>query len=319
MSDSEKENNNQIPQQEEKAYMKPYVIDVEGIKEKMAKDSAEYSGKQRFGFFSIIHPSHIGDQNYSTKKVYEIENGKVKTEPRGIYTKTTKKGKFIDSYFDAGFLQDDKKTVELKRIIAEEEQKARLDKVIKGKDKSKFKTPFKPTGHYEFKDILYPDNQKYTVPLYRVANNRKNINFKDKKVLSGPRNILTSPLKSGEFCMNGVCFSYHKTAKEDVERFKEMTEKEKQDELERKKQTRKEIKEGKREFKNPFVPNSIAKNSTFHTDKEIYGLAPEYKEKILKTSELRQKSLEKKDNKFAKHDKSFKPNSYEKSVSFIIK
>ena len=120
---------------EEKRYMQPYVIDKEKIKSGMENDSAARSNKQRFGFFSIIHANTIGDEAYSKKKKIERnENGKVKCAPRGIYAKATKKGKFIDSYFDNKFLKEDDVLRSRMEEIAKFEHDERLERVKRSKE-----------------------------------------------------------------------------------------------------------------------------------------------------------------------------------------
>lgn len=301
---------------EVKRYMLSQPKNVDKIKKQMLDDSNKLSNSQRFGFFSIIHANTIGDESYSIKKKIEKDaNGKIKVSPRGIYTKATKKGKFIDSYFDSSFLREDKKIRDRLSEIAKLNREESLIKVRRSKDKAEnFVKSFKPSGPQGYKDIFYPDKLEYKVPIHKESSLQKNIDFKKRTVNTDKRGILTQPLKSGTaFSLGGVVFSYHKTSKQEVEMFKKMTEKEKEEDLARKRSMQKKE---KGDFKTPFVPNSINKNDTFQTDKALYGLDEAEYSRLIKDYEEHQKKV-KVGEKIVKHDKSFFPASLNKSVSLI--
>lgn len=303
-----------------KAYMDPPIIDLEKIKSKMLDESKSLSNKQRYGFFSIIHSSHIGDEYYSIKhKAEKDSNGKIKVAPRGIYAKATRKGKFLDSYFDSTFLREDKKIRERMSEIAKLEHDERLKRVKVSKEKAKesFKKAFKPAGPQEYKDSIYPDNMDYKIPLYKQTDKQKNIDFKERIVFNERRGVLTSPMKHGAFSLKGVLFSYQIPSKKEVEMYKSMTEHEIKEDLERRKNMRLMALDKSRGFKKPFIPNNVNKCDTFQDDYELYALSEDMRKKINEDYERKKKSLEKVDKRFAKHDKAFKPASLSKIVSVI--
>ena len=197
--------------------------------------------------------------------------------------------------------------------IAKIQREESLLKVKKSKDKAEnFVKSFKPSGPQEYKDLNYPDTLEYKIPIYKESSKQKNIDFKQRKIHTEKRGVFTQPLKAGTaFSLGGVVFSYHKTDKQDVEKFRAMTEKEKEEDLERKKSLQKKSKD---EFVKPFVPNSINKNDTFQPDKALYGLDEAEYKRIIKEYEEHQKLMNSKDQKIVKHDKSFFPASLTKSV-----
>ena len=316
-NENEKESSKKLEIPETKKYMEPYEIDYDKIKSSMIKDSDDRSNKQRFGFFSIIHANSIGDEYYSQKKVAEKDdNGKIKIPPRGIYAKATKKGKFIDSYFDSSFLLEDKDLREKMTEIAKKEREDLLEKVKKSKDKTEnFRPAFLPSGLQGYKDIFDKKKKEYDVPLYKSASKTKNIDFEKRKVGIENRGIFTNPLKFGSWASEGVLFSYDKLSNAQVSNFEKMTKEEIESDFQRKMKLKSDIQN--KNFKKAFVPASL-KLSTFHSDQELYGLPPNVRENLINSFENRKKMLAKKDYKFAKHDKPFSPASLTKRVSCII-
>ncbi len=299
-----------------KRYMNPPVIDVAGIKEQIKNESIEKKDKQRFGFFSITQSNNIGDEYYSQKRKIERDsNGKViiKNSIRGIYAHNTKKGKFIDSYFDASFIKESPELRKRMEQIAELEHKERLEKVAKSRDKANRKVleVFKPSGLQGYKDIFLPDVIEYKVPIYKPSEKRKNINFAEKKVYTEKRGIFTSPLKHGSWSSKGVLFEFERFTKEEIDKFREMTEKEKIDELKRKAKMYDDAKK-KLNKKTAFVPANTAKCNVFFSDRDTYGLEDDIYKKLIKEFEEKEKLKKSVDHKYAKHIGPFKPASLTK-------
>ena len=75
---------------------------VERMMTEIEQERDEKDHLQRFGFFSIPYPAVIGDKKYSTNDYqnHKVEDHKVITEKRGIYTNPLKVGKANDVYFN---------------------------------------------------------------------------------------------------------------------------------------------------------------------------------------------------------------------------
>jgi hypothetical protein len=83
------------------------------------------------------------------------ENRKVITQPRGIFTKPSKKGKFADAFFSNMTVQD-KKISQMEKEMADKERAEYLTLVQtrkKGSNGAAYKATFKPGGPQEYKDL----------------------------------------------------------------------------------------------------------------------------------------------------------------------
>lgn len=302
--------------EEVKHYMQPHTINVEEIRKSMLLDSEQRSLKDRFGFFSIIHANTIGDQAYSQKrKIERNEQGKVKINvaPRGIYAKATKKGKFMDSYFDANFLKEDNEIRARMEQISEIEKKEALDKVKRSKEKVGGNFSFKPAGLQELKDIFRPDKKLYDVPIYKPSEKLKSIDFKARKVATEPRGIFSQPLKQGSPASKGVLFSYQKLSDQEVERFKSMTEEEIKNDIAYRKALHDKSKD-KANFAKAFVPNSVNKCDVFQPNKSLYAIEESRLKEMIDDHKRKLEYEANRNRSYAKHDKNFKPASLTKKV-----
>ena len=297
--------------EEPKRYQLTKNIDYDKIKTNMINDSLKDNYKQRFGFFSILHSNFLGDQFYSSsKKIMKDSNGKIITEPKGIYAKASKKGKFVDSYFDAGFIKENKEIRDRVTQLAKIENEAKLEKVKKSKEKSGFKINFKPAGVKEYKDLIYPDTMNYKQQIWKEPERGKSIDFKNRKVNNDKRGIYTQPAKNGAASYRGVLFSYDKTPKELLKHYEEVEKKALEEKL-----LQHKAKRENKVYKKPFMPNNVSKCDTFQNAKELYGLPQSYLSNLNKSFELRHSANKTKLPKIVQHDKSFRPASLTKSVS----
>ncbi len=301
---------------EVKRYQLPNIINVGEIKSKMISESVKDSTRQRFGFFSVMHSNFLADEYYSHKKVIEKDkNGKIKTEPRGIYAKATKKGKFIDSYFNADFLKEDKAVRERIEELAKAEKDKSLDKVKSSRTEKNFKVIFKPSGIKEYQDLIYPDKMNYEIPIWKEPLRGENIDFKNRKVNIEQRGIYTQPVKDGPVCFKGVLFSYNELPKSLQNKFQEETNNEIKARLDKVKE-RKENKS--KSYKKPFLPNNVMKCDTFQPNKDLYGLEQKYASSLNASKEKEMKRTNHSSGIYAKHDRTFKPASLSKSVSDLF-
>lgn len=300
--------------EEVKRYLQPPNPNIEDIKGKMIQDGLKDQFKQRFGFFSVLHSNYLGDGYYSEKKsIPRDSNGKLIVQPRGIYAKSSKKGKTLDCYFDANFIKEDKDIRSLIEKRAKEDSDKVMSKVKQAKGKENFKITFKPAGAFEYKDMFYPDTINYKDPVWKEPLRGQNIDFQNRKVLTESRGIYTKPAKKGAITYEGVLFSYEKLGRDIAKKYEEDAKREIEDRMNRLKASR-----VNKEFKKPFVPNNISKCDTFQNNKELYSLDPRYVSELNKSFESKKKSLESLRIKKADHDKPFKPASLTKSVSLII-
>lgn len=289
-----------------KRYSLPKINNTDQIKNKMIADSLKDERRQRFGFFSILHSNFLGDEYYSFKNNLKRDNnGKLILEPRGIYIKPNKKGKFIDSYFDAGFIREDKNLRNKIEKISKLEQERKIEKVKKSKEKSdNYKQTFKPAGVQEYKDLIYPDTMNYKVSIWKDHEKGKNIDFKSRKIETERRGIYTQSSKKGEPCFKGVLFSYNKIPKELYLKYQELSKNEYKEKIIKLKEKRE-----KKEFKRPFIPNSVNKCDTFQTNKELFSLNKDSLDKLNNSYEMRIKNSQSKRKDYVEHVSQFKPSS----------
>lgn len=306
--------NENAASQVSKRYLEPFQPDIQGIKSKMYQDSVKDSSRQRFGFFSVMHSNFMGDEYYSAKKnIKKDASGKVPTSPRGIYTKASKKGKFIDSYFDAGFIREDRSLRDVIEKKSKEDLAASLEKVKKSKEKGgNFKASFKPAGVKEYKDSLYPDNMNYKIPIWKEEEKGSTVDFKSRQVHNEKRGIYTQNSKSGNICYKGVLFSYEGMPRDLLNKYNEM----KKQELEKQIEMRNRRKHSK-EFKKPFLPNNVSKCDTFVKDKDLYGLDNANSSRLKAYHESMTKKSSTSPARSAKHEGPFKPSSMTKSVILL--
>ena len=320
VQETNKDNNHVDAEPEiEKRYLQPPHKDIEGIKSKMIEETKNLYDKQRYGFFSILHSNFLGDEHYSQEKVYKNKrdsNGKVITQPRGIYAKSTKKGKFMDSYFDPNFLKENENLIEFRKRIANEEKEKALERVKKLRDKTKedFIQAFKPGGVKEIRtDILYPDKMDYKIPIWKEPLRGSNIDFKNRKVHTRPRGIWVQSSKKGEHCSPGVLFSYERFSDEQIKKLEEESKKMIEDDINNKKEKR------KNKIHLPsFMPNSTSKCDVFQEDAELYSLGDDHKNRLYENYKKRIENSKISTVKRAEHIDSFKPASNTKKVSFIV-
>lgn len=233
------------------------TTDIEELARKINNDAKKMENAQRFGYFSIQYPSHIGDRFYSQgkKKLYRTEEKKVITEPRGIYTTTLKKGKFPDAYF-SNLLKTDKQIQAQIAEMAEKERHEYLASVKKRKEKNSqnFKESFLPSGPQEYKDFTAQNPVVYNVAIDKFIDKTLKIDKEKKSVFTEKRGIFTNPPHRGASTTPGLLFSAYK---EDKNMLK----------MKPKKLTSQMKNVNEYEFK----PASVNKNEPFHTDKEIFG------------------------------------------------
>lgn len=313
---SEQDELNNIDEQNSianKSYLKPPNKNIDKIKEKMLSETKNLYKKQRYGFFSILHSNYLADEFYSKEKDLKKlrdENGKVKTQPRGIYTKCSKKGKHIDSYFDSNFLKENNTLIKLREKLCNEDKENILERVksLKNKTKSNYKPAFVAGGIKEYNDIFFPDKIKYNVPMWKEPARGQNIDFKNYKVITRPRGIWTQPSKKGEASLSGVLFSYEKISKEVQDRVSSELKKEMEDYILNKKNNRKN-----KNYVKPFIPNSVSKCDVFQNNKDIYSINSNDADRLSKDFNKRLKNI----NKYivkVDHINSFKPSSNIKKV-----
>jgi hypothetical protein len=316
MSEEETKPEKQADPEVIKHYMEIPEKNIDEIKSQMINDSLKNSLQQRFGFFSIIHANCIGDELYSRtkKKIERDERGKVKIEPRGIYVKSCKKGKFVDSYFDASSLKQDKTIIERAKAYTKLEREKLLERVEKSKEKGVFVKSFLPGGPHGCKDIFYPDKMGYKQELYKIEKNTGSIDFEKKKVHTKARGIFTQPPHTGSWANKDVLFSFERLTYNEIAMLKNMTEEELKKDFEKKKA----LQEKDMNKKPSFMPNSVGKNHAFQNDKSLYRIDPEKYKKMLKDYEDHQNALAKKDLKHAEHMRKFYPPSNAKLVNFFI-
>lgn len=237
---------------------------LDELSKELASDADKMGDQPRFGFFSIPYSAYIGDRFYSQdkQKIYRTNERKVITEPRGIYTKPSKQGKFSDAFF-SNFMKVDKE------LLTEIEQKAKQEKeeylqLVKSRKKGVegFKQTFKPGGPQEYKDFYDHESNKvkYEMPITKIIDKKMKIDREHRSVFMEKRGIYTQNPKFGTSSTPGILFSSIKDDKkllelknESVSRSKSAGSKEKKD------------------YKIPFKPPGLAKSECFQSNGDLFG------------------------------------------------
>lgn len=156
------------------------------LRTQILAESMSKEGRNRFGLFSYppAGASGSGDYDFTKAKILG-EDGKVKTQPRGIYSGPTKGGKTESSYFAKGayisigdkYVDPDSKE---RQYQMEKKKKNNHDAEWKPADGSKT-DPFKS---------IYKHMTEH-------SDTKKNYRGADGRVAIQPKNITTNPGKSG--------------------------------------------------------------------------------------------------------------------------
>jgi len=154
------------------------------LRDKFLSQSLKDDGSARFGLFSSAPAGVLGDGNYDFKKQKRVgPDGKVSTQPRGIYPGPLKSGKTTKSYFsDVGYTTIGDPFVDPSSI----ERKYQLAK----NKKITHDTNFRPADGCKTDPMksLFEHKAEQDV-------SRKNHRGPNGKVIIAPRNIVASPEK----------------------------------------------------------------------------------------------------------------------------
>jgi len=159
---------------------------INALRTKILNDSMQNEGRNRFGLFSQPPAGISGTGDYDFSKTKKLgEDGKPKTQPRGIFSGPSRSGKVESSYFSKTVYV----TVGDKYVDpASRDRQYNLSR----KSKTKHEAEFKPANG--------PKSDPYNalfkhMPEYHEK--KKNYRGPDGKVMVPPKNITVNPPKSG--------------------------------------------------------------------------------------------------------------------------
>ena len=198
---------------------------VDEMLKEIDQERDEKDNLQRFGFFSIPYPAIIGDKKYSTSDFqnHKIEDGKVITEKRNIFTSPLKTGKTNDAFFN-GITGPNEEGLERLKNLNKQDHENLMQKVAENREKKSSGPVFKPSGPQEFKGYYNPD-EPFPIPegTLTIEPDKKRF-IKEGKVITEKRGIFTNPTKVGK--IPSEYFSYPTREDEENERLKQLTKEE---------------------------------------------------------------------------------------------
>lgn len=159
---------------------------INNLRTKIIADSQTNEGRDKYGLFSYPPAGISGVGDYDFNKTKKLgDDGKPKTQPRGIFSGPPSSGKVESSYFSkTAYVTIGDKYVD----PASRDRQYNLEK----KKKIKHEAEFKPADGSK----TDPFNTLYKhMPEFHVT--KKNYRGPDGKVVIPNRNIMTNPPKSG--------------------------------------------------------------------------------------------------------------------------
>lgn len=282
---------------------------VEKAAEDIERDRMKFDSAQRFGFFTIPYPAVCNDKAYSRDKDFskhKIIDGKVVTEPRGIYTQPLKKGRGKEAYFSVEKPWSDAEIAAEKQYRLEEKKKQfeKVDKIRKNEVKG---PSFKDAGPQEITGFYKVAAPAAKGTLYKEEDKLRHIG-PDRQIIIEKRGIYVNPPKVSTSFNPKDFFSFYFTPKNVVDRMVKGREDDEAKKLEKVKLTR----EKKIQYRIPFKPASLKKNECFANNVQTFGgmSDSEFKSKVDEYKENKKngnKKFEKKiDPSFVQHSMPFR-------------
>eukprot|EP01017_Pseudomicrothorax_dubius_P011133 TRINITY_DN14110_c0_g1_i3.p1 TRINITY_DN14110_c0_g1~~TRINITY_DN14110_c0_g1_i3.p1 ORF type:complete len:273 (-),score=73.80 TRINITY_DN14110_c0_g1_i3:333-1151(-) len=219
------------------------------LREEALKDTEKYAEKQRFGLFSQPPTLAVGDNSYfQPKKAKRDQNGKVVTEPRGVYTIGAKTGTAKMQFTPLEYTTIGDPYIDPAR-------RARIEEKQNKKRGISHDGEFKPANPSKMLTKgLFPHEPDFEV--------KKKVRQLDPngRVLIGPKNITTNPPKAGHY---GSTVG-HLLDEAQMEWQK--------DEYERARELRfKELQENKKKMKPDPFRSMDPGSKNFNKDKNVFG------------------------------------------------